>query len=481
MPDLPFHDNSEWHSRSEEPRKETPLSSAPRALPDSAEAERSAPVERMSPERQLLLSLVRPEEQHLFRENTDPGRSESLSCLADILQREESRRKGHRVMRIGVAVLIVSGGALCISTYAEAGPLAATLFFALSLTVSGFLAWHNPRSQLERAAFEYLLQIEDRRSVGLLLQQRLLVSPADRHRVERLLIERLPQLGPKEVSQWTNIHPNLLFGILDYVHRDRDIDLRLAAISALHLLCDRRSLRVLYYLAAGEAPTHGEQAVRTAAQRCLHELQGRLDFGNVAMIPNFLNRVCNPADNKQTVGPIIDADSLYALIALLPQLTPANYREVLAPKDRDHLYAILTTAIFGSYGYDKVKLHREVVRTLERVGDTKALKALGSIAGMDAPTDAEKQLRIEAQEAWRVLKQLVEKEKVGKTLLRASVAPDAQPDELLRAAAPAQSATDPGELLRASIPKQEEGPITTASLSKALDSMRRQSNDDHGI
>ena len=481
MPDLSFHDNSESHSTSQDRPQATSLSPASRTLPDSAEAERGTPCERMSPERQLLLSLVRPEEQHYFRENTDPGSSASLSCLAHILQREHLRRQGKRFLRVGVAVLFVIGGALCFSTYTETAPLPAALILATSIAVSGFLASRNPQSRLQRAAFEYLLQIEDRRSVGLLLEQRLVVSPDDRHRVERLLIERLPQLDPKDVSQWTNVQPNLLFSILDYVHRDRDIDLRLAAISAVNLLCDRRSLKVLYCVAAGEAATHGEQAVRTAAQTCLHDLQSRLDFGNVAMIPSFLDRICNPVDNKQTVGPIIDADSLYALIALLPQLTPANYREILTPRDRDHLYSILTPVVFGSYGYDKVKLHREVVRTLERVGDTKAIKALSQIANMDAPTDAEKLLRTEAQEAWRYLKQLVEKEKVGKTLLRASYAPDVHPDELLRAATPAESVTDPGELLRASIPKQEEGPITTASLARALDALRRQSDDDHGV
>lgn len=55
------------------------------------------------------------------------------------------------------------------------------------------------------------------------------------------------------------------------------------------------------------------------------------------------------------------------------------------------------------------------------------------------------------------------------------------PDELLRAAAPTESATDPGELLCASISKQAEGPITTASLSRALDALRRQSDDDHVV
>ena len=44
-----------------------------------------------------------------------------------------------------------------------------------------------------------------------------------------------------------------------------------------------------------------------------------------------------------------------------------------------------------------------------------------------------------------------------------------------------ESATDPAELLRAAIPQQEAGPITTASLSKALDAMRRRSHEDHGV
>ena len=481
MPDISFHENSGFRSTSQDQPRETPLLQAPVSREDAAITECTAEFEMLSPEHRLLLTLAHPEEQRYFAGSADPGSSESLSCLERLLMRERNRRKEGLILRITSTTLLAIGSAYFVSTSSGADSFLGLLVLGISLVVLGFMKSRNPHSRLETAAFEYLLQLDDRRSVGLLLEQRHHVSLADRNRVDEALIQRLPQLGVEEVSQWTSNQHNLLCGILDYLNRDRDTELRLAAISVVDKLTDRSSLGMLYHLAAGEAAARGEQAVRTAAQTCLHDLQSRLDFGHVETIPTYLNKICNLVDNKQTVGSIVDADSLYALIALLPQLTPANYREILAPKDRDHLYSILNTVVFGSYGYDKVKLSREVVRTLERVGDTKAIKALGQIASMDAPTDSEKQLRTEAQEAWRYLKQMVEKEKVSKTLLRASYAPDVQPDELLRAAAPAESATDPGELLRASLPKQESGPITTASLSKALDALRRQSEDDHGL
>ena len=78
------------------------------------------------------------------------------------------------------------------------------------------------------------------------------------------------------------------------------------------------------------------------------------------------------------------------------------------------------------------------------------MDTLHDIEVMEAPTDGAKQLRAAAKEALRGLRRQLAKEKVSRTLLRASSAPEAQPGELLRAVAPAESDTAPNELLRAS-------------------------------
>ena len=274
-----------------------------------------------------------------------------------------------------------------------------------------------------------------------------------------------------------------IYSILSYVYREYSPELRLAAIAALGRIGARPDLSALYTVASGPAATKAEQGVRTEAQKCLYELVGRLDFGSVESIPYYLKQICTPLNsdlgNSQTVSYFADADSLYALIALLPQLTATNYRQILPQQvDRDRLYALLNAAIAGSYGFDRIKLYREIVRALERVGDTKAMNILRQVSAMDAPTDSSRQLRAAASEAVRALRRQLEREKVGKTLLRASIAPDAQPEELLRPSAPSESATDPDELLRASDAQTESGPITTASLAKAMEALRRQSKAD---
>jgi hypothetical protein len=286
----------------------------------------------------------------------------------------------------------------------------------------------------------------------------------------------------------TSAQRNLVHSILDdtYYVYTYTLDLSLATVAAMVRIGDRRDLSALYFVASGMAATKKEQAVRTAAQKCLYDLVARLDFGPVERIPDHLKRILSPleteANSNQTFRYLSDADSLYALIALLPQLTATNYRQIFPQQtDRDCLYSLLNAATMGSnYGYDRLRLYRKIVSALKRVGDTGAISALRQVAVMEAPTDGAKQLRSAAREALQVLKQQFEKEKVGKTLLRASQAPDTQPDDLLRAAAPAVSETDPQELLRASLSQQEHGPVTTASLAKAMEALRRQSKVDDG-
>ncbi|MCW3095592.1 MAG: hypothetical protein JWL77_1210 [Chthonomonadaceae bacterium] len=484
MPDLSFHEDSGLLPVSQDQRTDTSLPQPGVQIPDAGPGEQASKPEMLSPHHRLLLSLARPEEQRYLAASVDPGSTEALYILGRILTRERTCRKQRSALLITVAILLGIGGAAFISTLSNDKPGSVTLGSAVALVLLSLLAIYNPISRLEQAAFEYLLYLDDRRSVGLLLEQRNVVALTDQHRVNQALTRLLPEIDPGEASQLTSAQRNQLHSILGYVYPEYDPDLRLAAVAAMARIGDRRDLGTLYAVAAAMAATKGEQAVRTAAQKCLHDLQARLDFGKVESIPDYLKRICTPVTgqaNSQTVFYFVDADSLYALISLLPQLTATNYRQILPQQvDRDRLYSLLGPAAVGSYSFDKLKLYREIVRTLERVGDTKSMHALRQVAKMEAPTDGARQLRAAANAALQILRQQFEKEKVGKTLLRASFAPDIQPDELLRPSAPAESATDPNELLRASIPQKEHGPITPASLAKAMEALRRQSQEDDG-
>jgi hypothetical protein len=482
MPDLSFHEDSGSLPVSQDQRTDTSLLQAGIQVPDAGPVEQASKPETLSPRHRLLLSLARPEEQRFFAASVDSGSAEALYVLGRILTRERAYRKQRSALLITVAILLGVGGACFLSTLsnADAGP--ATFGSAVALVLLSLLAMYNPVGRLEQAAFDYLLHLDDRRIIGLLLEQRNAVALNDQYRVNQALTRLLPEIEPGEASQLTSAQRNQLYSILGYVYREYDMDLRLAAIAALARIGDRRDLGALYAVASAMAATKGEQAVRTEAQKCLHDLQARLDFGKVESIPDYLKPIYTPVTgqtNSQTAFYVVDADSLYVLIALLPQLTSTNYRQILSQQmDRDRLYSLLTPATAGSYSFDKLKLYREIVRTLERVGDTKSMHALRQVAGMEVPTDGARQLRAAANAALQVLRQQLEKEKVGKTLLRASFAPDVQPDELLRASAPAESTTAPNELLRASIPQQEHGPITPASLAKAMEALRRQSQAD---
>jgi hypothetical protein len=87
------------------------------------------------------------------------------------------------------------------------------------------------------------------------------------------------------------------------------------------------------------------------------------------------------------------------------------------------------------------------------LGDTRAIKSFKLLARNFSPS-ADRSVLAAVQQALPVLEALVEREKESQTLLRGTAAPNAQPDELLRAVPADTYATDPNELLRASVPQK---------------------------
>jgi hypothetical protein len=428
-----------------------------------------------------LLSLLSAKDRERFLQSAERSATEALSILGQILVRERNRRNGRAAARF-VSIFLFVIGVLVVAPWCWTTdyPVVAAMGVAIgvALPIANLAVRYNPVSRLERATLDYLLHLDDKRSVGVLLEQRSCVTWAERDKIQKALIQLLPQLDTADMAGMTPAQQKLLYDILDW-RQPCEVELRLAVIAALERIGERRSFEPLYLLASGQAATKEEQTLRTAAQRGLYTLQSRVDFGGPEHIPNHVSRYGAQLDSQSRFV-LQKADNLYGLLTLLPLLTPANYRQILSEAERDRLYALLTPSIIGTYSYDRLKLYREIVRTAERFRDTRAMSALRRMAAMEAPTDAERQVRTAAREALQVLRKQVEKEKVSKTLLRGSFAPEAQPDELLRPAAPTENRTDPEEMLRASTPEQPRGPITTASLAEAMKALRRQSQEDTG-
>ena len=417
-------------------------------------------------EQARLLALLPAKERERLTTAVELGSGETLSFLAQILARESvARTSRSTILCIGALLILaflVCGVPLLLDLY----PWAALFGAFAVIPVLALLALHSFPGRRERAAVDYLLRIEDRRSTGLLLERLRTGSLSDRQRVHDALKERLPELGSEDLQYLTSLQRQHLHGLPAASHPINDLDLRIAAIRVVERIGGRDSLGALYQIAAGETALKSEQTVRAAAQKCLYALQARLDFGGPEKIPEYLRRIGTPP-NSPSSPVTIYADNLYALIAVLPQLTPDNYRSLLSRADRNALCALLYPASLGNYGYDHLKLYREVVGALGRVGEIQSMNALRQVAVMDAPTDGARQLRAAAKEALSVLRQQLEKEKVSKTLLRASSAPEAQPGEMLRAAAPAESVTAPNELLRATVAQGENAGFHSDSSPQA--------------
>jgi hypothetical protein len=86
---------------------------------------------------------------------------------------------------------------------------------------------------------------------------------------------------------------------------------------------------------------------------------------------------------------------------------------------------------------------------LRRLEDVTALPIVDKMKENEAATEAERSVKVAAQQTYEVLKVCSDHLHTTQTLLRASDIPAASPDTLLRAAQPADSTTDPQQLLRA--------------------------------
>jgi hypothetical protein len=170
--------------------------------------------------------------------------------------------------------------------------------------------------------------------------------------------------------------------------------------------------------------------------------------------------------------------SVLALQQFLPDLQPDTCHSVLSERQRDRLYQLLMLPLMVNqdrYGINEVQ--EELLRTAQRLGDTRALGSIRKIAFVGGATPAIRRISAMARETLRILEAQVEKEKESRTLLRGASSPAGQPHELLRAAAPAEATTAPNELLRASNAEQERAPFKVELPEESKVALLRQMED----
>jgi len=418
----------------------------PEALDPESRASKIAKLLALLPEKE------REETAAILAQND--GRS--LQLLTDIIVSEHTNRRTRALLLVGPGAIIWI--ALLISVVQETTPwplkiagLAGTLMLALSPLTS------IPTAR-EKAAVEAIVLNEDKHSIGALLEVvQIFNLPGDLYlKSKQLLIRLLKSLTPTDCALLTPAQHRQLHHLLNYIQRDADLALRLAAIAALQQIGDHQCLGVLYALASGEAATSTAQTVRQAAQDCLERIRCRLDFAPAARIPEYTEVLIHQLQSE-AIDNQICATSLLAIRQLLPQLNTTNVHRILSERDRDRLYQLLVLpAWLPRYGL--LELQEEILRTAHRLVDTRALVSVRKVAFVQIPHPAAKQLRMVARETLQLLETQVEREKESRTLLRGASAPTSPSGELLRAAVSPESTTAPSELLRSSLPQEELTP-----------------------
>lgn len=406
----------------------------------------------------LLPSAKRTEAAALLERND----AQSRQMLKAIVQKEQRGRR----MRAGL--LLTSGIALCLLGFFHIFNPSAPWYMSLAGIGGLVLTLLSPLTRmptrLEQAALEVVVLNTDKQNIGTLLEAiEVFALPAPLQMQSRqALISMLHSLTPEDAALLSPADRSQLARHLNYAHRDDDLELRLAAMTALQNVSDPTSLGTIFKLAIGEAATHTAQTVRQAARDHMEHLLTRLDFGPLEAIPEHIQHLTRSLKSEE-IDFQVYAFRLLALRRLLPQLTAETYRGVLSEQQRDALYYLLTLS-FGHVSYmdpNRVAantLREVIIQTARRLRDVRALPALRNAVDRSASQNFTPVRKL-LQETLPLLEAQVEKEKESRTLLRGSSSPAPASTELLRAAAPAESNTAPGELLRASTPYEIQAPV----------------------
>jgi hypothetical protein len=220
-------------------------------------------------------------------------------------------------------------------------------------------------------------------------------------------------------------------------------EVALAIIEACVRLNYADILPKLLVLSDREAPTGTMKQIRQAARDAIPLLSAHADFGSKVDIPAKLDElfrllVVVNQNNSINLGER-HLWLMHALTVQLPLLSKGDV--VLEKKHRHRLHQFLRSgaaAVNNVMGRGEWEFRQAIVLCLSNLEDVEAIPAISAIARMEAPTDYQQETRALARKHLAKLEKIRDKLAVGGTLLRASEAPAAGQDELLRPAAPTE-------------------------------------------
>ncbi len=329
----------------------------------------------------LLPSKIRAKAQSILNQGGD----KKVRLLTRIIAKERAKRRSFARITILLASLFLA--AFLISAIRSQGVGGYIAALGLSgFVLLAFSATTLVPSRLETAVKAALLESAEPGSLGALLERFHARVTTHHAEARENLMRLLPHVTPDAFQSLTATQRGYLYGTLNRAHRNTDRDLRLTVLAALREAGDTSCLGVVYQLATEEAITDVELAVRNAARDCLDHLLTRLDFGPLADLPHHIHKASVELRADKTDFQNY-ATSLLTLSQLLPQLTPANYETVLSANHRTQLYGLLllyATSDSNVYRYRRRNVLLEIVRTAERLGDTRAIDTLQEFAGTRA-------------------------------------------------------------------------------------------------
>jgi hypothetical protein len=397
-----------------------------------------------------LAALLPPKERDAARTLLSKGDAESIQLLTDLRWNEHDTRRVRGGLTVLSGLLLLLGSLIVGAFLGPAVGYVAAL--GLVVLVLSTLTWTCCPTRRENAAIAILLSSENPTSIGPILECMHLSDRVLCAQAKASLTRLLPHLTTEICERLPPRQRGYLYDLLNYQHRDKERELRLTALTALRQAGDRTCLGAIYLLAAGDASTPAAHSVRAAASECLEHLLARIDFSPLSL-PRYIDSAYAQM-RREGVDLQVYATCLLNLRQMLRQLTPANYQSMLSEWQRDNLYRLLLPRPSPNLGHPvgKRELDLEIVWTAERLGDTRAIKSFMLFARN--PASGDRSVQAAVRKMLPTLEALVEREKESQTLLRGTGAPDAHPEELLRAALPDAFAADPTELLRASVTQQ---------------------------
>ncbi|MCW3053103.1 MAG: hypothetical protein JWN14_2273 [Chthonomonadales bacterium] len=353
----------------------------------------------------LLPSKIRAKAQGVLNQGGD----KKVRLLTRIIAKERLKRRTFARITILLASLFLVAFALCAVRSNSVGGYVAALGLS-GFVLSAYSATTLVPSRLETAVKAALLESAEPGSLGALLESFHMRVTTHHAEARENLMRLLPHITPEAFQGLTSTQRGYLYGTLNYAHRNTDRDLRLTVLTALQEVGDASCLGIVYQLATEEAVTDVELAVRNAARSCLDHLLTRLDFGPLEDLPHHVHKASVQLRADKTDFQNY-ATSLLTLSQLLPQLTPANYETVLSANHRIHLYGLLllyATSDSNMYRYRRRNVFLEIIRTAERLSDTRAIDTLQEFAGTRAAT-ADEEVYRGASQAIDTLEALVER------------------------------------------------------------------------